>query len=182
MKGKLKKLYILLSPILILVLSVVAYQHIQNVQEESRDWELFLNHFYGSLDRSITHIDYLLEQNPENEDLNEGIHDLEVYLVRSDEVLNHSQMFLNGKILDSNFFQSSARIIQPIVEDNVINDKEAEALNELRSKMADAKQEMYSEETGQENPELELEAFNEIVLTFFKLNGGYHIFKGVYPE
>ncbi|WP_079478765.1 hypothetical protein [Halobacillus salinus] len=175
MKPLVKKLYIVISSILIVVLSFFSYQYYQEAKEEKRQWGTFVNHFYFSIDRSIRRIDYLVEQNPEGDDLQEGLRLLERELLKSHDLAENASNFLDSEFYGTFFFESVANYLygmrvseskdesQPIMEDGKLDKSEVEDLKGIQSYLIKTKEEMFSEETGQENPDLTVEDMNEIV-------------------
>ncbi|RWZ54602.1 hypothetical protein EQV77_13195 [Halobacillus fulvus] len=162
---------------LLIALSIVGYQRYQEVQHENDQWKLFLNHFYYSVDQSISRMDTMIERNPEGERLVEWMHDLEVDLMQSQDVLKHTHMFLESDLLDPNFFESASAFLPILTEDGELDEEEIDAMTDLRNRWAEVRDWMYSEETGQENRELELEDMNAMIQEKLPLHGGYEFYR-----
>lgn len=171
-----KKFLTYLISIMTIILCVTSYLYFKEYKEEQRQFDLFLNHFYNSLDMSITRIDTLLEGNLEGKELNEAIDRLENDLLKTNTIVDNGYNFLSHDIYPTNFFQNASSFlygvkmsgefyVPPLSEDDQLDEEELTLLKTLRGYMVDAKNALYSSKTNQENPNLTMSELKEIIIT-----------------
>lgn len=144
---------------------------------KERQWELFLNHLYFFIDRSISVIDQLIENPNEVDRLEEQIKLLERNLLEADAIVRYCRLFLDDDLYPGDFFRGASDLLygvtmtgivnaelHPIGEEGRLSEADISILNTIRGNLDYAKQEMYSEETNQENPNITRAEINEIIL------------------
>lgn len=162
--------------LIILIFIVISFQYYQEVKEEERQFKTFLNHFYFSVDKSIVRIDRLIEKQPRGDELDESIHELERKLLEADTILSNGRSFLDNEIYKTRFFLESTYFlygfrmigtdsfeVTALGEDGQLDEEELNLLRTIRKYLAKTKEEMYSSQTKQENPNLTIDEFNEII-------------------
>ncbi|MCA0984345.1 hypothetical protein LCL89_09830 [Halobacillus yeomjeoni] len=158
-----------------MVLSIFTYLYFQDAREEERQWKLFINRFYYSVDQSIIRLDSLIDHKPEGEVLKEHIHRLNEEFTTAHVTLENGNHYVSDRIPHTRFFRkapgylygissgSEGGGVPPLAEDQRLDEQEINRLKTLRSYLSEAKSDMYSEETGQENPEMTKEAFQKMI-------------------
>ncbi|MBH0231425.1 hypothetical protein [Halobacillus yeomjeoni] len=177
MRQKLLKGSLWVAGVVVLTLSIFSYiYYYQDVQEEKKEWKSFVNHFYFSVERSIRSIDAMVEHKPQDEVLKEHIKRLNQELLKADVILEDGNYYVNDLITKTNYFQDLTLFlyginlrgdidaeVPPLAEDDRLDEQELKLLRTLKGHLSEAKREMYSKETGQENPDMTISAFNQIV-------------------
>lgn len=161
-----------------IILSVSSYLYFKEYKEEQRQFDLFLNHFYNSLDMSITRVDTLLEGKLEDEELNEAIGRLENDLLKTNTIVDNGYNFLSHNIYPTSFFREASNFLHgynmsgdvsfyvpPLSEDGQLDEEELTLLKTLKGYMVDAKNALYSSKTNQENSNLTVSELKEIIIT-----------------
>lgn len=169
--------------ILVIILGVISSLYYQGVKEDDRQRQLFINHLYFSIDRAINRIDNLIENKYENEDLENNIRSLEKELLEADAIVGYGDMFMDGDIYRSYFFLHASNFlygvnmtgtvtaqVPPMGKNGELTESDLTLLNTIKDYLENAKQEMYSEQTKQENPSLTIEELNEIIMTYLNNN------------
>jgi len=176
-----------LLSVIILVLSIVLFKNHERLQDEKQSmYERFLNHLYFSINDSINSFTYLIDNKPKGVELNEGIHQVQLQLVKTNMVLNDAHDFMNSEIYPAQFFRDAPDFlygmkgtvsnsnskdeyfyeVQPLAQDGHLDEKEIHLLMTLKNYMVNAKEEMYSKKTHQENPNLTITQLNNILLKY----------------
>lgn len=161
--------------LLVIVLGALFYVNAQQVKEEERQWQVFLNHFYFSIDRSIHSIDQLMDRQDDVDQLENQIRYLERNLLEAEAILRYGRLFLDDELYHSNFFISASHFLYgikmtgtvnaelpPMGENGQLSESDIIILHTIRESLNYARQEMYSEQTRQENPNLTHAEINEI--------------------
>ncbi|OZM56777.1 hypothetical protein CIB95_11200 [Lottiidibacillus patelloidae] len=165
----------------LLITGIFSYLYYQEVKEEQRQWKRFVNHFYHSIDRSLGRIDTIIAEQPKAEQLEQRIALLEKELYTAETTLANGHYFLDGAIyysydlfdpFTSFLFGTKTSVngivrleLPPMSEDQLLDEDELALLKALRDILKETKDAMYSPDTKQENPELTVEEFNEIITT-----------------
>ncbi|ARI77874.1 hypothetical protein [Halobacillus mangrovi] len=176
-KGKKARILIYIMLLLIVLLGMGSYQYYQKVKKESRQFDIFLNHLYFSVDHSITKFNNILEKDPENGELDEALRFLEQDLIKTHTIIEDARDLLDYEIPNTYFFYEITYILNgydikdttdtaPMSEVGKLDEKETQILETYRDHLLDAKEAMYSAETLQENPELSMNDVNEIIATY----------------
>ncbi|TMN22097.1 hypothetical protein [Lentibacillus cibarius] len=169
-----RKIMIVIIGFLVVFSGIITFLNYQDKQEEERQYEVFLNHFYFSVDDSLGRIQHLIEEKPQNEELDKRIQSIRDELLQANTIIRNGSSFLNSEIIPTQFFRYSVYFLEgidikgtakisPIAEDGALDDKEIKLLKTIAGYLAKAKQEMYSPKTGQENPELTIKELNQII-------------------
>lgn len=179
---------------LVLILCVLSYLYYIEYKEEQRQFERFVNHFYHYLDSSIVRIDWLIENKPEGDALNEGIHRLERDLLKTNTIVDNGNNFLSEKIYPTRYFRTASHflygykmtgdtyfVVPPLAEDGQLSEKELILMKSIRNTMVDVKETLYSPETGQEDSDITQSDFKEIILNHLKQHAS-EIYKKAYNE
>jgi hypothetical protein len=169
--------------VVILTLAIFSFLYFLEVKEEQQQWENFITHFYQSISISIERLDAMIEQQPEGEGLERSIANLEREFYTTEKLLVHGHAYLDGDIYYgfhlftpfSSFLYgikyNSRGIVRldlpPMAEDGQLDANEVALLITLRDILNEAREAMYSHETGEENPDLSVEELNEIIKTTF---------------
>jgi hypothetical protein len=167
----------------LLITGIFSFLYYQEVKEEQRQWETFINHFYHSISKSKDRLDALIEKQPKNEKLEPRISLLEREISTAETILDHGHSYLDRDIyygfhlfkpfssfLNGIKYSSNGTVrleLPPMAEDGRLDDKEVTLLIALRDILIEAREAMYSPVTGQENPDLTVEEFNEIIKITF---------------
>lgn len=170
-------------PILVLVLASFTYQYYQSVQKEQRQWQVFVNQLYFSINSSIDNMDNLIVNKPTNEQLDDALRQLEQDLLRTQTILEDGNMFLDEEIYRPSFFREATYFlyglklsgkvsadIPPFAKDGRLDEEEISLLTTLYGFLKSGLEEMHSSETGQENPDIKLNELNRIIMTHFNYN------------
>lgn len=158
----------LLSVIAVVIMGIFLYEE---KKEEARQYELFLNHFYHELDMTISSIYSVLTLEPELRKkegiLTEILYLIEKRLERTGLQLEAGNYFVNSEIRTETIYFIH-RGIPSFGEDGEIDETEKEYLKNLKNELELIRKGMYSKETGQENSNLTIEEFNELVFEVTK--------------
>ncbi|GAB3790258.1 hypothetical protein [Virgibacillus kimchii] len=155
--GKLKT-YLLI--ILSLVLIITGVQLYQANQESQRQFESFLNQFYFKLESTISSLDSVLEQQLEGNDLERALLQLDRDLEQAALILNAGNLFVD-RAIGSHIFSNHP--INHFADHNTLTDEELHYLENLKKDLETIHTGLYSYETGQENPNLSVHRFNDII-------------------
>lgn len=158
----------------LVVLGIGSYQYYQKVREENRQFDTFLNHFYFSIDHSLTKLNNLLEGEPKHRELEEALRFLEQDLIKTHTIIQNGRDLLDYDIPNTYFFYETTYFLNgynindttdsdPMSEDGKLDEKEKKILETYSDHLTNAKEAMYSEETMQENPKLSINDVNEII-------------------
>ncbi|MFA9558254.1 hypothetical protein ACERII_13180 [Evansella sp. AB-rgal1] len=164
--------------ILVIFLGVFSSLHYFGVKEDERQRQLFINHLYFSIDNSIYYIETLMENNNGNESLEYYIRALEKNLLEADASIRYGNMLMDSKLYPSDFFRHASNFlygvsmtgsvtadVPPMADNNELTEIDLALLNTIKGYLENAKQEMYSEQTKQENPSLTIDELNKIIAT-----------------
>jgi hypothetical protein len=167
----------------LLITGIFSFLYYQEVKEEQRQWETFINHFYHSISISEDRLDALIEKQPTNEQLEPRISLLEKEISTAETIVKSGRSYLDGDIYyDHQMFRTFSSFLYgikyrsngalkldlpPMAEDGQLDENEVALLITLRNLLNEAREAMYSPVTGQENPDLTVEEFNEIITTTF---------------
>ncbi|RPF52232.1 hypothetical protein [Aquisalibacillus elongatus] len=175
--NKLSKILLVAMAILVIAFGIIFNQYKQVLDERERQWERFLNEFYFALDVAIRSIEAVLNNEDQIEDqrLEEQLNELSTYLIKSGTILEAAQDFHDHDIRNTQFFQVAADSIPTVAElkgespldGDSLYEQERELMKFIHITLTEGKQLLYSEETGQENPNLSVDEFNEIIQGHF---------------
>jgi hypothetical protein len=169
-------------------LSYIIYQQ---KQEEKQQWSLFMNHFYHSIGRSIQWLDTLIEKQPEEDHLIQVLHSLDKELLTAETILLSGRYVNRDIYSDHHHFSSFSHLLfgikhrrngsvlldlPPMAIDDKLDDKEVALLKTMKNNLTELKEAMYSPKTKQENPNLTIDAFNQLITTHLKRDA-YDIYK-----
>src|SRR5699024_8929713 len=104
----------------------------------------------------------VLKEEMSGKELNIALHHIKRHLEKTDFVLQAGRHFVNPNIHS----HSSIFANQPIDQlgnDGTLAAEEMHYLKDLRNDLALIKKGLYADETGQENPNFSVDAFNEII-------------------
>ncbi|EOC99682.1 hypothetical protein [Caldisalinibacter kiritimatiensis] len=172
---KFKKIIILLI-VLLIISSYFNYQYYRYKQKESYKYEIFLNHFYFSVNYSINILDEILNEQLISEQLNKKIMRLVYFLNEADHLLSESAFYIEGvNSRGTTFFKLVSNVISygteyegnkitAFLNDYKINQSERAYLSELKKYLEDIHSKLYSDETGQENPNISKYVFNHEII------------------
>ncbi|MDW7652292.1 MAG: hypothetical protein SCK29_11660 [Bacillota bacterium] len=160
--------------ILILSLGISLLYNYKHSGMQQTEYQIFLNHYYFAVERSLTQIDTLLNRKLSEESLNRELLRLSLYLDRMVR-LGSSSVFVEGvyPISEFNVFYLAADTlvfgeehngnkIPPFGQDNLLSEGEITYLLGIKEHLEYIHGQMYSEETRQENPNLKRESFKQI--------------------
>lgn len=160
-----------------ITLCVSSYLYFKEYKEEQRQFDLFLNHFYNSLDMSITRVDTLLEGKLEDEELSEAIGRLENDLLKTNTIVDNGYNFLSHNIYPTRFFREASYFlygykmsgdvsfyVPPLSDDGKLDKEELTLLKTLKGYMVDTKNALYSSKTNQENPNITMSELKGIII------------------
>ncbi len=153
----------------------------QNKDEYERQYKTFINHFYFSIKDSQTTLNRIIELHhlPSVQDnLEEELHRFNEQMLKTNYILQYGNLFVDRDIYYFRYFQNmnflihglhsttnnrDPIIVPPFAEDGVIDEAELAVLKWIKDDLDTIQQGLYSEETRQENPNITVEQFNEIV-------------------
>ncbi|MFD1363134.1 MULTISPECIES: hypothetical protein [Bacillaceae] len=156
---KIKTCLLILVGFALVVTGVLLYQE---KQESKRQYEIFLNHFYHELTSVMQPLDSILEKSLEGKELEQALQQVEQNLEATDRVLNAGSLFVDRDIASHVSFFSNHPINQ-FADDNTLTNEEVQYLENLKEDLDTIQMGLYSDETGQENPELSIRVFNDII-------------------
>lgn len=165
--GKIKT-YLLI--IISFALIITGTQLYQEKQESKRQYESFLNHFYFELTSAIQSLQSVLEQPLEGKDLEQALLHVEQDLERTDFMLEAGSYFVDRDIGHTSIFSNHP--INQFADDHTLTNEEVHYLENLKKDLDSIQMGLYSDETEQENPNLNIHAFNDII-TGSKLKSGF---------
>ncbi|WP_062356099.1 hypothetical protein [Bacillus kwashiorkori] len=172
--------FFLLVAIIILLSSTafLSFRYSEEKQANQRHWEVFVNHFYFSLDKTINYFDRLITEQPQADELDILASQLQVQLLLTDQLLADGRYFHNDEILTTTFFKELTDIVSGInsdsittkalSEDNMLDENEIALLENVRNILTNAREKMYSSETEQEKNDLSVKELNEIISQHFR--------------
>jgi len=154
--NKTKNVFLIFITIGVFISGFMLYQ--EKVQNQ-RGYELFLNRFYNELTPAINDIEVLLyEKDMDEERFNDRIVILETRLAKLDSILDLGSATLSYNIQDQPSFTQYADL-----ENLYENEDNQKVLRGLKEVLFLVQKEMYSEETKQEDPNLTVDEFNQII-------------------
>src|SRR5690625_2996069 len=155
--GKIKT-YLLI--IISLVLIFTGVQLYQEKQESQRQFESFLNQFYFKLESTINSLGSILEQPLIENHMEQALLQLDRELEQTDLILNAGNLFVDREI---GSFIFSNHPINHFADNSTLADEELSYLKDLKKDLETIQMGLYSDETGQENSNLSIHRFNEII-------------------
>lgn len=174
-----------------LIGGLFTYRYYEDQKEKERNWERFINHFYVSLNRSYTGMDRLIANRYEGERLEVAIENIEQHLIQTQVILESGSAFYNGSIhSNTNFFYEMTELLDgieagekikerfpPIDEDGRISERELQVLTVIRNRLKLGRDALYSEETGQEDPDLTVGDVNQVIIDHYDLRSSTAVYK-----
>ncbi|MFA1819095.1 hypothetical protein ACDX78_02630 [Virgibacillus oceani] len=154
------KTYLLI--IISLVLIITGVQLYQKNQESQRQYESFLNQFYFKLESAMSSLDTVLEQELEGNNLARALLQIDQSLEQADLILNAGSRFVDREIYGHTLLFSNHPINQ-FAENNTLAEEELQYLENLKKDLETIQTGLYSDETGQENPNLNARQFNDVI-------------------
>ncbi|TFB19546.1 DUF1741 domain-containing protein [Filobacillus milosensis] len=162
-KEKIKTITIILLSIT-LIITVPMLNH--EKQEDEEQFESFLNEFYHHLDLTLMAADNILESPEDIEDWDYHLKKLRHHLDQTSLVLETGNRFIDWDIqIESYFF----KYVSNFSADDEPTEEQLAELENIRDALQYMKDGLYSEETGQENKDLSIDQFNEIISEGAKL-------------
>ncbi|GAA0343909.1 hypothetical protein GCM10008967_37940 [Bacillus carboniphilus] len=162
--------------ILLIFLGINSYQHYQN---EKQQWENFIRHFYSTIDRAHNRIDLLIEKRPTDEALSQVIRELEIEFIKANEIVISGNSYVDDDIYNTFFFRRVPSLlnglkmtgtltaeIQPLAEDNQLDEAEVAILQVIKDCLTKAKQAIYSEGENGPNLDLTVAELNDVLKTY----------------
>jgi hypothetical protein len=154
----------------------------ESKDERQRQFETFINHFYFSITDSLHTLDRIIEfhhlpsilDNLEDElnGFREQMQKVD-YILYYGNVLNNNDIYYSRYFSHMNFMTEGLHstsnnrdpvIVPPFAEDGVIDEAELAVLKWIKEDLDTLQQSLYSEERKQEDPNITIEQFNEIVM------------------
>lgn len=167
------KLFILL---IITLLTSLFFNYLYYKEREKYEYKFstFLNHLYFSTDHSLKVLNAILDEENLSNQLDREFVRLSESLKEIHHLLNESLFYLDLMPSNNWIFQEVYDLINygfkyndlrisPFLEDNKIDKSERAYLLELKAILSNMNEKMYSEETGQENPNINKYLFKEII-------------------
>lgn len=187
-----EKIMVCLICISILALGIVSLQYYQEIKENQRQYELFLNHFYFANVNLIQDIEALLDSKPQNEELDYMVYKLEKSISTVETILG-DRFFVNEEILEPFFYRNARLIItgfagasfkfSPLNEDKKLDNDEIILLETLKKYLNGVVHDITSPDVGKgilkENSNLTIDEFNKILRNNLPQNPEY-IYREVY--
>ncbi|MBO8155676.1 MAG: hypothetical protein H0Z32_04390 [Bacillaceae bacterium] len=133
-------------------------------KQDKRQYEHFLNRFYFQLDDTIASLEYALTiKDPEKQELlTSAMYKIEKNLEETHLTLEMGDLFLDKNIRTSvHYFMN--RGIPLFANDGKLTVEEEAFLLKMKENLEFIRQGMYSEETGQEDPNLNVDTLNELI-------------------
>lgn len=156
--GKLKN-YLLIILSATLIFTAVKLYH--EKQENTRQYELFLSNFYYELSSTNRVLHSIVEQPPEENDLEQGLLQIERGLERTSLMLDVGRKLITKPITQTYLF--SDHPIGQFADDDTLTSDEVHYLKNLMKNLDAIQARLYSEETRQVNTDLSISAFNNIL-------------------
>jgi hypothetical protein len=172
--------------IAIVILAIALFVSISKINESKderqRQYEIFINHFYFSITDSLDTLDRIIEFHDlpsVRDNLEDELNRFREQMQKADYILFYANVFNNNDIHYFRYFshmnfmtdglQSSSNnrdpvIVPPFAEDGVIDETELAVLKWIKEDLDTLQQSLYSEERKQEDPNITIEQFNEIVM------------------
>ncbi|MET3683467.1 hypothetical protein ABID56_001562 [Alkalibacillus flavidus] len=163
MTNRFKNYTLIILAVLVVIGGIIIYQ---DASEDQRQYELFLNHFYHDLDMTIASIESLLDRYDESEGeidrLDDRLSVINTRLEKAGTRLDSGDLFLDSSIRDApRFFYH--REVYRMGADGELRRDEVDQLQALLDELKTLADGMYSEERGQEDPDLAVDQFNELI-------------------
>lgn len=166
------KIIILLIIILLISLSF-NYLYFKDKEVYEYKYSIFVNHLYFSIDHSLKSLDFILAEDTPIDQLDKEFAKLSDSLMETHNLLNESLFYLDEKANNWFFLEVNDLVnygliydgieILPFLDDDKIDSCELVYLLELEVVLTNMHEKMYSEETGQEDPDLNRYIFNEVI-------------------
>lgn len=160
---------------LLLISFYTNYQYYLRKQQEKIQHKVYLNHLYFGFDELLTTLDTLLEEELPEAQLNKELLRLSQCLTKVEYLLTESPIYIEGvqnhgittfQLVHQTIIYGSVyngTQIRAFGEDSELNRCERAYLIELRDTVKDIHAKLYSEETGQENPNISKHVLNNII-------------------
>src|SRR5690625_412232 len=147
--------------IMLILLIVTGVQLYKEKKENKKQYQLFLNRLYVTVGSSISQIDHVLREVSEGRELERSLLRIEHELEKVENLLDSGRLLASLEIGHTQIF-SQHPIVQ-FSDDDKLTKEERQYLKDLKEDLQSIRIGMYSEETEQENPNLSMEAFNDIL-------------------
>ncbi len=157
-----KKSSVFISILLLVALIISTVKWNQEYKEDKRAYEHFLNRLYFNIHSTINGIDAFLEEQTQGV---YALHQISLDLLETHKTLEDADLFLNMSInyYDELIVYGVWEVNSIINRDDIVSIEEKEYLRNLRDTLAGIQEDMYSEQTGQENPNLSIDELNKII-------------------
>jgi hypothetical protein len=157
--GKIKTYLLIILSVALIITGVQLYQ---SKQESQRQFESFLNQFYSKLEAARRSLDSVLEHELEGNDLEQALLQVEKNLEQTDLVLDAGGHFVDREIF-SHMSIFAYHPINQFADNSTLTDAELRYLQNLKKDLETIQNGLYSNETGQENRNLSVQHFNDII-------------------
>ncbi len=134
----------------------------QEREENNNQYKLFLNKFYDNVNLTLSYM-----ENDEYTELEEGsltkyMTELGMRLEKTNMTLEAGRSFVSRDI-PMNKFTFFTLPVHQFAENGELTAEEMRYLEFLEEKLTSIQSQLYSEDTGQENPNISVEEFGEII-------------------
>jgi hypothetical protein len=160
--------------LLFLVSVFINWSYFKEKQEQDRKFQIFLNHYYISINDSLYSINTLLDsEQSSKEEVKSELIMLSERFKRFAYISSLAAYYAGAHPSGSNLFELAANVIMfgtqhngeqihPFIENDQLRKSEIVFLTEIKKHLEYIHAQLYSEETGQENPHLSKEEFSHI--------------------
>jgi hypothetical protein len=174
-KQKVKKITIAVLIFSLGISIFLNYQYFKEKQEQQRQYETFLNHYYGAIHESLLSVNRLLDnEHQSKEQINRELINLSEHLNRFAYISSSAAYYVEGVYVSGiNLFRLAANVIMlggkhngeqipSFIENNQLTKSEKVYLTEIKKHLEYIHVKLYLEETGQENSHLSKDEFRSI--------------------
>lgn len=164
--------------ILTIALLVTGYSVYKYKQAYQLSYKIFLNHFYHVVDDNIHIIERMIESPDDEENLQTTFMQLQERLQKADMILYYGNVFVDRDIYYYFYFENlqyminglqsssnnrSTIYVPPFLEDGKLDEVELMILEIHKNDLEKIRTGLYSEESRQENPNISISNFNQVV-------------------
>jgi len=168
-----KKTAIILLIIALLISLYIDYLYFKEKERYEDKYRIFLNHLYFNIDHSLKTVSKILDEETPSSQQDKNFLRLSNSLMQTHLLLSESLFYLDDYHYGITFFQEvnnaidgfeyNGKKISPFLADKKIDKSERAYLVELKNVLSEMQQKLYSEETGQENPNISKYVFHETI-------------------
>ncbi|UCZ54867.1 hypothetical protein LGQ02_09030 [Bacillus shivajii] len=162
--NKAKNIFIIgLSIALIISVFMLYHEKLENKKEYESQYESFLNRFYFNLSDAKAELDVILTDDIEGEHLKRSLIVVESKLNELYAILDLGNATVNRGIRKQDTFLQYSNTVSNFAENDTLTTIEEDFIEGMNKVLTVVENGLYSEKIGQEDPNLTIDEFNNIL-------------------